>query len=375
MTPPSLCMVYDAIATGYGSIPQLAMAQVKRALSAGWKVSCVCQHLDESLKSEVEHLPLHVPSHVFTYQWLSARRNIRAALGDRKFDVLHVHQPQVAALADVMQCHFLTRAAFESGGLAPGQGLRGKYNGLQLRVVMQAEDRYLRGVGTGANATDNTNMVFCSHLLKDEFVRLYGEPTRPHVIVNPSPAANLPTDAERQQARQKWVGETNKLVVGYLGGVDERKGYKPLLRAVEAAPELFLLMGGEHTEGFEAPQLKDRFRATGKIQNIREFVAACDVFIIPSSFDPCPLMTFEAAAWGAPVLATRGVGNLTNLLQFGAGLEWKIDQPLAPLAREAANNRAKFNEGANTMCQALSEEKHGAQMFALYNSIRASKTN
>lgn len=364
-------MVYDHITRDFGSIPQLALAQVKRSLEAGWKVTCLCRDLDPDLKGEVEHLPLHIPGHFFAYQWLSARRNIQAALSERKFDVLHVHQPQVASFADVMQFHFLTRAAHESGAMTPGSGLRGTYNNIQLRIVMQAEDRLLRDLAT---STNKTNAVFCSHLLQDEFTRLYGVPQHSHVIVNPCPPVHFPTDQERHLARQKWVGETDKIVVGYLGGIDERKGYKPLLRAVEDDPQLFLLMGGNDTENFEAPQLAGRFRGTGRTNNIREFIAACDVFIIPSSFDPCPLMTFEAAAYGAPVIATRGVGNLPDLLTYGAGLEWKIDQPLGPLAQQAVKERTKFNQGARALCAALSEEEHGARMMALYNAIRVAKT-
>lgn len=366
-------MVYDSIASGHGSIPQLALAQVRRALDANWKVTCVCRDLEADLKREVEHLPLHVPRFVFAWQWLSARRNIRAALGGRSFDVLHVHQAQIADLGDVMQCHFLTRAAWQRGAVAPGSGWRGKINAAQLGVVMRAEDRYFRGVGAKASATNQTQMVFPSHLMLDEFTRLYGEPPRSSVIVNACPPADFSSDEERRSARRELAGDTEKPVVGFLGGVDERKGFGRLVEAIKSAPDLFLLWGGPHSQNHEIPSLRGRCRSLGMVRDTNRFYAACDVLLVPSVFEPFGLVATEAAARGVPVIATEEVGALRYLLEFGAGMSWQPPAPLSPLVREAIARRAEFNAGAREMCVELREEQNSARLFALYEHIRERK--
>lgn len=370
---PSLCLVYDAIAQGYGSIPQLVLDQARRALERGWRVTCVCQHLEPDLRGEVEHIPLHVPRHVFAFQWLCARRLIRAALAGRRFDVLHVFQAQVADLSDVMQCCFLTRAAWEHGGVAPGQGMRGQSNRAQLRVVMEAEDRYFRRVGANAHKSNCTRMLFCSDLMRAEFARLYGAPPRSQVMVLPCPPADFPCDKEREAARRELTGNPQQLVVGYLGGVDERKGFKRLVRALENAPDLFLLWGGPHSQNVGIASLRNRSRSLGMVRDVARFYAACDVFVVPSLFEPLGFVAGEAAARGVPVLATEEVGALPYLLDAGAGSAWDLARPLSPQVRAMNANRAHFNAGALRLCQTLGEEAYAARMFALYQEIAEEK--
>lgn len=371
--PPTLCLVYDAIGQGYGSIPQLILAQARRALERGWRVTCVCQHLEPDLRGEVEHIPLHVPRRVFAFQWLRARRLIRAALAERRFDVLHVFQAQVADLSDVMQCCFLTRAAWEHGGVAPGQGMRGQSNRAQLRMVMEAEDRYFCRVGANAHKSNRTRMLFCSDLLRDEFTRLYGAPPRSQVMVLPCPPADFPSIEERQNARRKLAGDPKQLIVGYLGGVDERKGFKRLVKALENAPDLFLLWGGPHSQGVRLPSLDGRSRSLGMVRDVARFYAACDVFLVPSLFEPLGFVATEAAARGVPVLATEEVGALPYLLKAGAGSAWDLAQPLSLQVHAMNAHRAQFNAGALRLCQTLGEEEYAARMFALYQGILEEK--
>ena len=66
----TLCLVYDAIAEGRGSIPQVVLGYVKLALEANWRVTCVANMLDDSIKNHVEWLPLYIPPKSFLVQWL-----------------------------------------------------------------------------------------------------------------------------------------------------------------------------------------------------------------------------------------------------------------------------------------------------------------
>src|SRR3954452_10644286 len=108
MPQPTLCMIFEAISND-SAIAKVAMSDVNIALDAGYKVTCVSKILHESLRPKVEWLKLKVPPRGFALQWLTARRFIKQAIGNRTFDVVHAHQPQAASLADVFQCHFLTR--------------------------------------------------------------------------------------------------------------------------------------------------------------------------------------------------------------------------------------------------------------------------
>lgn len=371
MRAPTLCLVYDVIARGFGSIPQLVRDQALRAVERGWRVTCVCNFLEPGLEEQVEHLPLHVPRRLFAFQWVSARRHIRAALGERKFDVLHVFQPQVADLSDVMQVCFLTRAAWQHGGIAPGKGIHSQTNRAQLGVVMRAEDRFFRRTSSAPNRSPH--FLFCSALLQSEFNHLYGKPRSTQVMVLPCPPADFASDEERASARQELAGNPARPIIGFLGGVDERKGFKRLVKAIEASPDLFLLWGGPHSQGVRLPTLEGRSKSLGMVRDVSRFYAACDVFMVPSLFEPLGFVATEAAARGVPVLATGEVGALPYLLEAGAGCAWNPTEPLSPLVERMMNNRAGFNAGALRLCESLGEEQYATRMFSLYDQIRQEK--
>ena len=365
---PTLCMVYDAIADGRGSIPHIVLGYVKLALEAGWRVTCVANEIDPSLQGEVEWLPLHIPPKSFLVKWLSARRNIQAALEDRKFDVMHVHQAQIAALGDVMQCHFLTRVALERHCLESRRGPKHRLARAQQQGVVYAEDRYFRAWNP------RTRMLFDSELTRREFARLYGMPPQEEVFLYDVPPIDFPIESERAAARRELIGDQQReIVIGYLGGHDKRKGYERLVKALRDEKELFLLVGGPGSEGWQMPGLQNRSKSLGMVKDLKQFFAACDVVIVPSLFEPFGLVATEAASAGVPVIATPEVGALPHLLEFGAGAAWQPDQPLGVLAHDLVARRAEFNRGAIRMTEAHSRAQQGTRLLQIYEEIRARK--
>jgi len=344
------------------------MSQIRFALEAGWKVSVVAKFLDPSLQDRVEWLRLTVPRRLFFVQWTTAHHFILKALGNRRFDVVHGHQPQVADLCDIFTCHFLTRVAYERRCLESRTGLRSRLVRLQQQGVVYAEDRCYR------RWNPRTRMMFCSEMMRREFSRLYSEPPLHEVHVNPCPAVRFATPEQRAIARLALVGPEYKgMVVGYLGGVQKRKGYLRLIPAIARDENLFLLMAGPYSEGFSAPELRGRCHALGLIDDLETFYAACDVLAVPSLFEPLGLVAFEAAVHGVPVIATDEVGALSHLLDYGVGMRWQTDEPLGPVARELMSRSDAMRCGAARMANEFSEHRHGDQLLAAYDRALRSK--
>jgi glycosyltransferase involved in cell wall biosynthesis len=367
MTQPTLCMIFEA--TGpYSAIGKVAMTDVQIALDAGYKVSVVAKFLDESLRSEVEWIKLYVPPRGFAVQWLTGRHFIRKALGGRRFDIVHGHQPQIADLCDVFQCHFLTRSAYESHCLDGRKSLRGRLARVQEQVVLYAEDRHYR------KWNPQTRMFFVSELLRREFDRIYGEPPLTDVLPCPCPPYESISEEARRQAKRKLLGrDDSRTVVGFLGGISRRKGYQRLLAALENEPEFLLLMGGMHTENFRSPAFGDRLIPLGLVKDLDTFYAACDVFIVPSLFEPLGLVAFEAAAKGVPVIASEEVGALPHLLEHGAAIAWNSRQSLAPLLRQATARKAALNDGAKRLVDHLGRQAYGRKLLDVYRQVLAEK--
>ena len=368
MPKPTLCIVHNTIGT-HSAIAKIAMYTLEQALDAGYQVTAVANEIAPELLDRVEWLPLHVPKRLHLYQWLRARPTIRQAMGGRTWDITQVYQPQVAALADAMHCQFLTRAAYERNCLESRPGLRPGLLRAQQKAVLRAEDAYFR------RWNPKTHLFFCSELTQREFHRYYGAPPRESILENACPPLNFPSDAEKQAARKALVGNYAGPVLGYLGGVDERKGYRQLIAALEGASDTFLLMGGPKSDGFDAPSLsrQGRFKSAGMLKDPQAFFAACDAFIIPSLFEPLGLVAFEAAAQGLPVISGLEVGALPSLLHFKAGVAWEGKAPLPPLIRDVIANTETHRRGAAQLTAALSVKALCAKQLAVYEQILREK--
>lgn len=364
---PTLCMIFEAIGP-YSAIGKVAMSGVRTALDAGWRVTVVAKLLDESLRDEVEWLRLYVPPRLFFVQWVTARHFIRQSLGDRAFDVVHAHQPQVADLADVFQCHYLTRMAYERKCLERRPGLRAAAVRAQEQGVLYAEDYFYR------RWNPKTRMLFDSELTRKDFQRLYGLPPREQVLLYSSPPLDIPSEQERREARRKILGlEYKGIVVGYLGGLHERKGYRRLIQGLQGDNDTFLLMGGQYCDGFTVPSMPGRFKAVGLVSDTAAFYAACDIFAVPSYYEPFGLVALEAAARGLPVVATAEVGALPHLLEYGAGVAWDPTQPLGPLVHSITFDRVDLRGGAQRMAEDLSDDRQGQRLLEVYDQVLREK--
>jgi glycosyltransferase involved in cell wall biosynthesis len=360
-------MLFEAIDDS-SAIAKVAMAEVRIALNAGFRVTVVAGRLHESLRRDVEWLRLYCPPRGFALQWLTARHFFKKALGNRRFDIVHAHQPQVADLADVFQCHFLTRVAFERRCLEERTTLRARLVRGQQQVVLYAEDYFFR------NWNPATRMLFNSELTRLEFARLYGLPPQEQVLVYPAPRPSIPSDEERREARRRFVGRDHAgPVVGYLGGIQERKGYRRLIEGLKGQTDVFLLLGGSHTDGFDVPELPDHNRCVGLVSDTDGFYAACDALAVPSMFEPFGLVASEAAARGVPVIATDEVGALPHLLEHDAGVRWDPATPLAPLVRDLANRRQHYQRTTQAMVESFSVERFRDQLLDVYEEVLRQK--
>ena len=92
---------------GASSIGKIAGWAVRTALSDGWRVTVVARDLDDELRPHVDWRPLYVPPRIHAVQWAAARPTIKRAMGGDSYDIVHVFQAQVAALADVYHVEYL----------------------------------------------------------------------------------------------------------------------------------------------------------------------------------------------------------------------------------------------------------------------------
>jgi glycosyltransferase involved in cell wall biosynthesis len=173
---------------------------------------------------------------------------------------------------------------------------------------------------------------------------------------------NLPRDEMRVKLRAK-AGE--RLIL-FVGRFRPEKGVKYLVEAMAIVRQNYrsarLLLVGEGPEEDSLRQLArqldsgDYLEFVGQIQNeeVPQYMAAADIFVLPSLAEGFPVTVLEAMASGLPIVATRA-GGLPEIIEDGhngflvepKNLEQIADRLLQLLgndelrARFSANNRGK----------------------------------
>ncbi|MBL8015269.1 MAG: glycosyltransferase family 4 protein [Candidatus Doudnabacteria bacterium] len=121
--------------------------------------------------------------------------------------------------------------------------------------------------------------------------------------------------------RSKW-----QLVVGTASRLNYVKGLQNLLVAVRQLPQvLFIFAGGD--DGYY-PQLKKIYSQFPNViftesylgtEDLKDFYAAIDIFLLPSIYEPFGMTVVEAMAQGKPVIATNK-GGTTEILSTECGV-------------------------------------------------------
>ncbi|MCW2616781.1 MAG: glycosyl transferase group 1 [Frankiales bacterium] len=327
------------------SIGKLASWAVQTALEADHRVTVVARDLEPELGEAVDWRPLYVPPKLHVVQWAAARKTVLRSLRGLRPDVLHVYQPQLASLASTWHVSYLSRVGAETDSLHRGRSVRDRIIRAQQLAVVRMEDHYLQRLSS------RPTVLFCSEQMHEHFDRIYGRPPRSAILYDPA-FPQEPRTTSRADARRRLGLPAGARVVGFLGGADERKGYRELLGAVAAlGPETFLLAAGPRSDTMADAELGPRLVGLGMLDQLDDFWASVDVLAVPSRFDPFGMVVTEAAAQGVPSVVTDGVGAASLVSRHRAGLVCDVvDLPAA--LRAVLARTSDFTEG----CLALTAD-------------------
>lgn len=148
-----------------------------------------------------------------------------------------------------------------------------------------------------------------SELVREEIVREFGYPAeRVRVIYNGVPARTAREPEQRRAAREGLGLREGDYVALFAGSGWERKGLRFAIEAVNAAqlPNLTLLVAGRGEP--RGLPVSDRTRFLGPVRGMEGVLAAADVFLLPTLYDPFSNACLEAAAAGLPVITTADNG-------------------------------------------------------------------
>jgi glycosyltransferase involved in cell wall biosynthesis len=147
--------------------------------------------------------------------------------------------------------------------------------------------------------------------------------------------AHLPSASSRAQARARWGFSSEHFVIGHAGAFTLEKGQDIALEAARLlAPKLpnarMLLVG-------DGPERRDQTEGIailpGFLDDLSEFYAALDLFLMPSRSEGWGLSALQAMANGLAVIATD-VGGLPELVEHGK-TGWLVPSESPPALADA----------------------------------------
>ena len=169
-----------------------------------------------------------------------------------------------------------------------------------------------------------TRFVAVSRMVAEHLERFHNVPAdRVRVIPNAIDAGRLDVDdptAARSSVRDRHGLRESDLVGLFVAHNFRLKGLPPLMEALAerrgrdpaARPVHLFVCGGGKVAPMRARaerlNLSDVIHFVGFVTSIRDYFHAADFFVLPSYYDPCSLVVFEALACGLPVITTRQNG-------------------------------------------------------------------
>jgi glycosyltransferase involved in cell wall biosynthesis len=148
------------------------------------------------------------------------------------------------------------------------------------------------------------------------------------VIVIPNGIDISNYNLDKFKSRKKLGINQNQKIITFIGRLEPVKGVKYLIEAINTLKDTelnlkLLIVGyGEDNQKLRLLvknlELEDHVIFTGKISNERipDYLAASDIFVLPSLSEGFPVVLLEAMASGLPIITTN-VRGLSEIIEDG----------------------------------------------------------
>lgn len=208
----------------------------------------------------------------------------------------------------------------------PATSLRRRLRNLHYRLFLWVASRVERAIYRLPRVTA---VVAVSNGTKSELVRYYGvAPARITVIPNAVDERVRASPTERLRFRrdvraQHALREDATVLLFVAAGDWKRKGLLLVLEALALLRDravFLLVLGREDLPFYEAAArrlgIAEQVRFCGFTSEIARYYAAADLFVYPSRYEACSLVSLEAAGAGLPLLVTR-INGTEELVRDG----------------------------------------------------------
>lgn len=274
---------------------------------------------------QIKRLWCHYRQHLHVITSLTSFMLFLAIKG-RRFQVWHVHQYGMHAVLAVTLGKLLHRPVVLKLTSSGSQGLQQATAALPIARIAKY---LLQKVDAIVATTRETEAEAIAFGVPEERVHILGNGVDMFCF-------KPRNETERTQIREKF-GITADGIVIFVGRLSKEKNPDGLLQAWKIAlPHLptgwkLLLVGdgpmfAELASYIETEGLTSSVYLTGYQSNVDEWMAAADIYVLPSYWEGLSNTMLEAMASGLPVVSTRVSGSIEIVEETNAGMVVDVGQ-------------------------------------------------
>lgn len=303
-------------------------------------------------------------------------KNVASLLSKHHFDLIQSHERMLGAdiyrLGDGVHAAWVKRLQSISPWLT--------------RWWLSIDPYHQAVINTEAAMANDASLHFVANspLVKLEIMTWYQVPeARVTLIENGIEcAAFQPTPPDQKPAYRQALGLNPDLpTIVFIGSGFARKGAYELIKAVSTLENIQLLVvGGDKRINalrslVKSLKLSDRVLVTGPQLDVKPYLAAADVFCLPSLYDSFPNAALEALCCGLPVIVTEGVGLAETVVAEHAGvLVRREPDDIARGIREALQQLTTMSRNAHALAQRYDMAIAMKKWQALYQTLLDAKS-
>ncbi len=293
---------------------------VRELLALGWRITVVARRCEVEHPA-LDHVAVRGPRAPFPlwYAWFALAAGIvlrRPSLRGLPVHTTGALVPNRARVSTVHYCHAAARAAGVGERTSRATAAHRLSSRLSLALSLAGERWCYRPARTKRIAAVSTGVA------REVAEHYPAAAASISVVTNVVDALRFrPRPEERDSVRGELDLDAAAPVAVFVGGDWDRKGVDLAIAALPEAPGWTLLVVGAGDEPryrglAQEAGVADRVRFAGVRRDVERVYAACDAFVLPTAYETFSLVTYEAAAAGVPIVATR-VSGIEDLLRDG----------------------------------------------------------
>ena len=328
-----VCVVSPLYHTSLGGVGRQGVALTEKLASLGVKVLVIKRRMKGMpVCSLSENIPVHTAwafrAHVHILEKISVM-NLLISLSfslstvvilfikRKEYDIVHFHGaslPLIINILPIRVCRKKVIAKVAAANLKTEAGsLSGNYF-LLSRMLIWVLNKVDCFIATSEEIREGLLNDGCA---SSKIVKI------PNFI---DQEVFYPSDQKFKRKLKKQLNLTNRKIVTFSGRLVERKGIDVLLNAwARIADEnentLLVILGGGPLQETLKNQcrllgIEKRVRLCGVVDNVRDYLAATDIFVFPSFQEGFPNAVLEAMACSLPVISSR-IGGVVDAITNG----------------------------------------------------------